>query len=120
MSIRIPRTKVQSRPAIAPSLRVPKAFLDLAENDPAVLNRLVRGIERIIRNSFVVDPVRGAITANMVRERFTICEKWFRALRADRWGVGRILDNLGEALHSELNNKSWQPDTRRCWMPSDG
>ncbi len=120
MSIRVAKKRTVARPGVTAAVRTPKAFLDLAQGDQEVLNQLIRGFERIIKKSFVADPVPGGhITALKVKERFAICERWFRDLRAQQWGVGRILDNLGDALHSELNNVSWQPDTRRCWMPGD-
>ncbi len=109
---------------VAPQVKIPAPFLELAKGDPVVLNQVVRGFEKVIRNSFAPDkdPVRGGTpTASHVRERFVICERIFRALRNDKqWGVQRILDKLPEYLHCELNGQSWEPDNRSVWVPSDG
>ncbi len=109
-------------PARSPALRIPKAFAELAQDDPKVLNQVFNGFETVIRASFATNPVpSGTVTAAHVKERFAICERWYRALREEKkWGVIRILDNLGEALHAELNGNTWQPDNRKCWMPEDG
>ena len=99
-------------------------FLALAQGDPTVLTKLVDGFQMVISGSFAIgqDPVRtGSPTANHVRERFKICERDFRQLRAEKkWGVQRILDKLPEYLHCELNGQSWEPDERSVWVPTDG
>ncbi len=107
---------------VAANVRVPKPFLELAQGDPRVLNRIVDRFTTILRRSLSRDRVpSGHITANIIKERFAILERWYRALRNEKkWGVTRILDSLPDALHAELNGQTWQPDKRTCWIPSDG
>lgn len=124
MSVRAPKSP--GRAIVTPSRTAaifrPKVFAELAQGDPRVLNQLVNGFEKAIAKSFKTNPPpSGRPTANMVRERFVICEKWFRELRgAKQWGTSRILDTLHEILRAELNGQTWQPDERACWMPGDG
>lgn len=123
MSIKAPRKRLIAAPTPrrAPAVRGSRVFAELAQGDPAVLNQIANGFERAIKKSFESCPPRGRVTANMVQERFKICERWFRELRGDRqWGVTRILDTLPEVLRVELNGGTFQPDDRTCWMPGDG
>ena len=108
---------------LAPQMQIPAPFLELAQGDPMVLTRVVNGFHSIISKSFAkgCDPVRGNPTASLVRDRFKICERIYRALRNEKkWGVQRILDKLPEYLHCELNGQGWEPDARSVWVPTDG
>jgi len=108
---------------LAPATHFSRPFADLID-DPETLAKVTVGFEGIITNSFMPgrNPVRdGVPTMGHVKERFAILERWYRILRKEKlWGVQRILDNLPNALHAELNGNSWEPDERACWMPDDG
>ena len=109
---------------LAPQMKIPAPFLELAQGDPMVLTQVVNGFHAVIAKSFAkdCDPVRGGKPATgHVRDRFKICERIFRDLRNEKkWGVQRILDKLPEYLHSELNGQPWEPDDRSVWVPTDG
>lgn len=110
---------------MAPSVRIPKPFLDLVQGDLRVLNQVFNGFHRIITGSFAPGafPMRGnrRPPVSEVKRRFDICERITRMLRNDhQWGWSRILDRLPEYLGCELSGKPWEPDRRSVWIPEDG
>jgi len=94
------------------------AFLDLV-GSPANLGKTTIGIQTAIEVSFAQD---GApITGWEVKRRFKLCEKIFQILRGDvHWGIDRIIDHLPRYLRCELDGDAWEPDSRQCWIASDG
>lgn len=87
--------------------------------NPRDLGYVVEGFERIIYQSFVQD--HGRQTLSEIRRRFQICTHIFKELRGDLdWGLQRILDHLPAYLRADLDGEKWEPDTRKCWVPTDG
>ena len=88
-------------------------------SNPRDLGIVVGGFERVIFGSFIVD--QGPQTMAEIKRRFEICTRIFKELRGDLdWGLQRILDHLPAYLRAELDGMEWEPDTRQCWVPSDG
>lgn len=80
---------------------------------------LVLAIESSIAASFALDGA--TMTGDEVKRRFNICLEIFKVLRGDmKWGMSRIVDHIPKYLLQELNGTTWTPDTRECWIPSDG
>lgn len=88
-------------------------------SNPRDLGLVVSAFERIIYRSFVVD--QGPTTMAEIKRRFEICTRIFKELRGDLdWGLQRILDHMPTYLRAELDGVTWEPDTRKCWVPGDG
>lgn len=88
-------------------------------NDLDQLGRVTSCFHNSIAMSLALDGA--TVTTREVKRRFDICVKIFKELRGDvKWGVSRIIDYLPEYLRAELDGEPWEPDTRRCWVPSDG
>lgn len=94
------------------------SFVQLV-GDHSALARVLRGIQTTIELSFAVDGA--GITQTEVKRRFQLCEKIFKILRGDmKWGIVRIIDHLPKYLRFELDGETWEPESRVCWMPTDG
>ena len=90
-----------------------KVFAELF-NKPEDFELVFQSIEHTIMASFAIDrKVLGRepeITNNKVRERWYICEKWFRCMRGELgWGLTRTLDTLPKALACELLDMQFDP-----------
>lgn len=85
--------------------------------DATQFRRVTARITKTIEGSFIED--RSRITGREVRRRFTICERWFRALRSEHgWSVPRILDNLPRILRADLDGAPFDPTAERLiWSP---
>lgn len=103
--------------------------------DEEQLGKTVAGIETVIWGSFAQDAERrvrdtGLIllskqqvrpTENQIKERFEICAKWFGIMRGDlKWSVQRCIDNLADALRTELDGGNYEPPGtgKAVWKPS--
>jgi hypothetical protein len=86
------------------------------------LQQLTLGINDAVEHSFAVAKMRNITTAE-IKRRFDICVKWAVTLRGEvkpGWTTKRIVDALPNILAAELSGKGWQPDSRLCWIPTDG
>ncbi len=91
------------------------AFLDLVAADQ--VGHVTAAIERTISRSFAED--RSRATADEIRRRFAICERFVRRLRGDLgWSLARVADALPHCLRSELDGVPWDPDARAIWTPT--
>lgn len=88
------------------------AFAELARK-PEDLRLVFVGVQTAIKNSFKQDGDRGGIinlTDSEMRNRFAICEKWFRIMRGDcGYSVERAVDFLPRALRCELDGVAFEP-----------
>ncbi len=84
------------------------------------LGRITMSIYGAIEASFAEGNMRNP-TREEVKRRFMICINWAKTLRGDlKWAIGRICDTMPEVLRTELLGAEFKPDTRACWIPSDG
>ena len=84
------------------------------------LGRVTLGIYSAIEKSFVEQNMRNP-TRDEIKRRFGICINWAKTLRGDlKWGLDRIVDTMPEVLRAHLLGGEFKPDTRQCWIPSDG
>lgn len=82
-------------------------------------HRLTPAVSAAVEGSFGVD--KSTTTRAEVKRRIDICWNIAKILRYDLgWGITRIEDHLAHYLRCELDGDDWEPDKRRCWMPSDG
>jgi hypothetical protein len=88
------------------------SFAELARK-PGDLKQVFLGIQSTILNSFKQDGDRGTLvvlTDAEFRNRFKICEKWFRVMRGDcGYSVERAVDFLPRALRCELDGVDFEP-----------
>ncbi len=88
------------------------------------LKLVFTGISKAISLSLEHDkkehPLSFVATDATIRERFAICEKWFRIMRGDcGYSVDRAVDYLPVALRTELDGGSFEPPkTGTGWSPS--
>lgn len=102
-----------------------KAFKDLF-NRPEDYELVFSSLEHTIWCSFLIDvKVLGRsveITQDKVKERWKICEKWFRIMRGDMgFGLIRTLDTIPRALACELLNVEFTPEKEHasCFFKED-
>ena len=106
----------------------PKPFASLLSNEADVL-RVFEQLEKTIFRSFAVDVQRepfGAIaqrgiTKDEVRQRFRICEAWFRRARGDLgMSLEKTLDLMGHNLRCSLDGVDFNPDqlASQLWSPT--
>ncbi len=92
-------------------------ILELANESPAAVGKLTKGIMSAIDRSFREDKSRA--TQDEIRRRGHICVGIARALRHElKWSVDRIVDELPKALRSKLDGIPWDPSKLRAmWTP---
>jgi hypothetical protein len=98
------------------------AFAELVKRKED-LKRVFTGISKALSISFEQDkkehPLSFVITDAAIKERFSICEKWFRIMRGDcGYSVDRAVDYLPVALRTELDGGQFEPPkTEVSWSP---
>jgi hypothetical protein len=90
-----------------------KPFADLL-NDPANMQMVVEHLRHTIVASFAIDARElgrpPQITTAKVKERWQICERWFRIMRGELgFGLVRTLDTIPRALAHELLGLPFDP-----------
>ena len=101
-----------------------RPFRDLL-NSPEDFNMVFESIEHTIMSSFAIDAVLNngiapKITAALIKERWNICEKWFRIMRGDiGFSLRQTIDTLPKALACEMLDQPFEPvkDTGQGWAP---
>ena len=84
------------------------------------LGKITNGVFVAVSKSFEAQQMKNP-TRDEVKRRFQICMKWAITLRGDlQWGLDRIVDELPNALATELRGGDYSPPKRQCWLPSDG
>lgn len=74
-------------------------------------------IAKLVAESFVTHPMQHE-TGDEKKRRAEICTKWLFALvNEKRWTFDRAIDHLREALHAELDGKTWTPPNTTLWAP---
>lgn len=87
--------------------------------EPKALKAAIDSIHRTISDSFA--PGHPGHMVNLtqaeVRRRFTVCEDWYRTLRADmHWSSDRALSALPRALLGELTGEKYEPEGRSTYI----
>lgn len=103
-----------------------KPFAELV-NNPVEFQMVRSRFEHVIWTSFIFidQQVLGRkprVTEEKVLERFKICEKWFRIMRAEcGYSLRRTLDTLAKALACELLEQPFDPmsDKDHGWYVQD-
>lgn len=92
-------------------------MLALANESPAAVGKLTKGIMSAITRSFREDKSRQ--TQDEIRRRGHLCVGIARELRHDlKWSVDRIVDEMPKALRSKLDGIPWDPSkVRALWVP---
>lgn len=103
----------------------PKPFRSLlsCEED---LQKVFCAVQNVIWKSFGTDVQREPfkqhkITKDKIRQRFKICEAWFRHARGDLgYSLERTLDMMGHALRCELDGTPFDPKNGgpTIWTPT--
>ena len=88
-------------------------FASLVSN-PSELRQVAQRFMDVIWTSFgrdaAINLAPARVTLSATKERFVICEKWFRVMRKDlHYSLQKALDLLPVALYSELAGVSWTP-----------
>ena len=97
-----------------------RPFADLFANR-ADLAKVLHSFTASIEASFAGDGAMRKPTADEVKRRFAICERWFRDLRGTKlWSIDRCLAAVPQALKAELSGQTYEPDSRSLWIPQDG
>lgn len=98
-------------------------FRGLIEDDAVgkVTNDFIEAIQKSFSDDAERDGRMPTMTRSEVKRRFDVCAKIFALLRGDlKWGLQRIADHLPRYLRAELDGKTWEPEQREVWIPSDG
>lgn len=103
----------------------PKPFKDLLSKEED-LKRVFLSIQDAIWRSFGRDIQREPfkqlkVTREKIKHRFKICEAWFRHARGDLgYSLEKTLDLMGQALFSELDGITFDPESGgpKIWTPT--
>lgn len=106
-----------AKPAGGPARqRVMEFFRDI-KLEPALVGYCIRGIERAIAKSLILEPPLSINQAAVIRERFNICYDLLKIMAYDEhWGIRRSADQLEVYLIKKIRKEHIEFPKRSAWL----
>ena len=113
-------SKSPARKSTKPVSKTQLGLLELLQNenwDPGSMGYLVRGMEKAVRRSMIVEPILLISRDGETKRRILLCIEIYRIMANDlKWGARRAADQLETYLLQKLRGEGFNFPDRAAWV----